>query len=171
MNIGVVYFNHGKESGPWGIKIQRLAQVARVKGFEVASPDYSGIMDPEIRVRMLLASPASKAENLILVGSSMGGYVAAVASDALRPEGLFLMAPALNIPGYVFQMPAPYARVTTIVHAWEDEIIPVEDSIHFAQQYKADLHLVHGDHRLISQLPFIAHIFSFFLDNMLEPTD
>jgi len=166
--MGVVYFNHGKESGPWGIKIQQLAQVARAKGFEVESLDYSGMMDPEIRVRMLLASPASKVENLILVGSSMGGYVAAVASDALRPAGLFLMAPALNIPSFAYQMPKPYAHYTTIVHAWEDETIPVADSIRYAQQYHADLHLVHGDHRLIDQLPFIAHIFSYFLDNLIE---
>ena len=36
-STGVVYFSHGKESGPWGDKIKRLAQVAEAKGFVVYS--------------------------------------------------------------------------------------------------------------------------------------
>ena len=37
-------------------------------------------------------------ERLILVGSSMGGYVSTVASVSLKPAGLFLMAPAFYMP-------------------------------------------------------------------------
>ena len=50
-----VIFSHGKESGPWGLKITRLARVAEGLGFAVLSIDYRGVDDPAERVRMLLA--------------------------------------------------------------------------------------------------------------------
>jgi hypothetical protein len=34
-----VYFSHGKESGPWGSKIKRLAGIAQQKGYAVDSID------------------------------------------------------------------------------------------------------------------------------------
>ena len=40
---GAVYFNHGKESGPWGDKITRLADIARGRGFDAQSLDYRGL--------------------------------------------------------------------------------------------------------------------------------
>ena len=165
-SIGTVYFSHGKESGPWGDKIKRLAQVAEAKGFVVYSIDYSGIADPDLRVQKLLASCTSGPGYLILVGSSMGGYVATVASETLKPQGLFLMAPALYLPGFSNQDPVPRAELTAIVHGWKDELIPVEHSIRFAQKYGAQLHLIDGDHRLINQIPFIASVFSSFLDKV-----
>jgi len=36
---GLVHFIHGKESGPWGLKIQRLAKIAEAYDYEVASLD------------------------------------------------------------------------------------------------------------------------------------
>lgn len=96
---GTVYFNHGKESGPWGSKITKLVDVARERGFAVESIDYRNLPDAGPRTERLLTSEAGKAERLILVGSSMGGYVATVASAVLKPEGLFLLAPAFYMPG------------------------------------------------------------------------
>jgi len=95
----LVCFAHGKESGPWGTKITYLAEVARQRGFDVMSPDYSHTMDPRQRVADLLAL-APQADTLVLAGSSMGGYVSAQACAALRPAALFLMAPALYFPGF-----------------------------------------------------------------------
>lgn len=40
-----VYFNHGKESGPWGSKISKLAEVAHKRGFDVESIDYQDLPD------------------------------------------------------------------------------------------------------------------------------
>jgi len=165
---GAVYFNHGQESGPWGTKIRRLAQVAEAKGFAVESLDYSGIADPDLRVRKLLASTASQFSCLVLVGSSMGGYVATVASETLKPKGLFLMAPALSVPGYSVPSPIPYAEAVVVIHGWKDELIPVEHSIRFAQKHSAQLHVVDGDHRLMDHIPFIASIFDSFLDRINE---
>ena len=84
----LIYFAHGKESGPWGDKIKALAQIGRNKGWQVESPDYSFTMDPEIRVNKLL-SLRPEAEELVLVGSSMGGYVSTVSSAFLKVSGLF----------------------------------------------------------------------------------
>jgi len=159
---GAVYFNHGKESGPWGDKITRLADVARGRGFNVESLDYQG-MDAGARVAKLLNSDARKARPLVLVGSSLGSYVAAVASDKLQPAGLFLLAPAFYIPELKIQEPIPHAGVIVLVHGWDDELIPFENSIRYASKFKATLHLVESDHRLSSQLPLIARLFDGFL--------
>src|SRR5690242_244280 len=94
MNKGMVVFSHGKESGPWGTKITRLAEVAENLGFGVLSVDYTGTADPDERVRLLLGAVAPSDVRLVLVGSSMGGYVSTLASPTLLPNGLFLMAPA-----------------------------------------------------------------------------
>src|SRR3546814_4093631 len=40
MTENLIVFAHGKESGPWGIKIKHLAKTAEQRGFDVISPDY-----------------------------------------------------------------------------------------------------------------------------------
>ena len=159
---GAVYFNHGKESGPWGDKITRLADVARGRGFDAQSLDCRGL-DAEARLAKLLDSDARTARPLVLVGSSLGSYVAAVASASLRPRGLFLLAPAFYLPDFAVQEPVPHADFVTLVHGWNDELIPFENSVRYAKRFKAALHLVESDHRLSSQLPLIASLFDSFL--------
>jgi alpha/beta superfamily hydrolase len=159
-----VYFNHGSEGSPTGAKIQRLAQVAQEHSFGVESLDYRGMTDPDLRVEKLLASTARQARRLVLVGSSMGAYVATVASRQLRPAGLFLLAPAFYLEGYAHQNPVPVAEYTWVVHGWDDELIPVEHSLRFARHHRADLHLLDGDHRLEQALPTIAVLFADFLE-------
>ncbi|AJF06337.1 YqiA/YcfP family alpha/beta fold hydrolase [Geoalkalibacter subterraneus] len=158
-----IYFAHGKESGPWGSKIQALASVAERQGYRVESPDYSRIADPDVRVERLLSLAAHEAGPLVLVGSSMGGYVSTVASAQLRPAGLFLMAPAFYLPGYEVQEPVPEAKLTALVHGWNDEVVPVENAIRFAGKHRCELHLFHSDHRLMSHLQVITGVFDDFL--------
>jgi alpha/beta superfamily hydrolase len=168
MNDHVVYFAHGKESGPWGTKIAALAEVAKAKGFHVESPDYSVTMDPEVRVQQLLdLKPAAK-KRLVLFGSSMGSYVSAVASQQIKPDGLFLLAPAFYREGYEYQNPAPSARITMIVHGWNDELIPADDIVRYAKEHQSRLLLVDSDHRLMSALPLIETIFADFLDEIIK---
>jgi len=162
---GAVYFNHGKESGPWGDKITRLADLARGRGFDAQSLDYRGL-DAEARLAKLLDSDARAAHPLVLVGSSLGSYVAAVASASLRPRGLFLLAPAFYLPNLAIQEPVPHADFVTLVHGWNDELIPFENSVRYAKKFKTTLHLVESDHRLSSQLPLIASLFEGFLAQM-----
>jgi len=163
-----VYFAHGKESGPWGTKIQHLAAVAKEKGFEVESPDYSHEMDPEKRVEQLLALKPLASENLVLVGSSMGGYVSTVASQILKPKGLFLLAPAFYIPGYTHQSPVPNAELVQIIHGWHDDVVPPEHSIRFAQAHNVHLQLLNSDHRLTSVISLIEKLFGLFLEEVLK---
>lgn len=160
----LVCFAHGKESGPWGTKITRLAEVARARGFEVMSPDYSGTHDPHERVRMLL-DLAPRARQLVLVGSSMGGYVAAQACAALQPSALFLMAPALYFPHWE-EEPEGIPEHCCVVHGWSDDIVPVDRAQRFAERHRAELHLLHSGHTLNDQLPILG----FLLDRMLQRT-
>jgi len=156
-----VWFAHGKESGPWGRKIRALAPIAETHGFEVRSPDYRHTMDPQERVRYL-QDQGPAADLLVLVGSSMGGYVSAAASAALRPTGLFLLAPAVGLPGYQPD-PEPRAALIEIVHGWDDALIPPDNVARFARAHDARLHLIPGEHTLNEQLPWLEQAFDRFL--------
>jgi len=161
----IVCFSHGRDSGPWGKKIKTLAQIAHANNFAVESIDYRGIFDPDMRVQKLVDT-MSEYNNLVLVGSSMGAYVATVSSDRLNPEGLFLLAPALYLPGYQKQNPVPNAKLTWIVHGWNDDLIPLKNIINFAQKHKAHLSILNSDHGLTSVLPFIEDLFNLFLQKI-----
>ncbi len=163
----VVYFAHGKESGPWGIKIKRLAEVAKAKGCHAQSPDYSSTVDPDKRVEMLLKLKPEAKKKLVLAGSSMGGYVSAVVSEKVKPSGLFLLAPAFYRAGYAHPNPKPCAQKILIIHGWDDEVTPVDNSIRYAKEYRTELYLLKSGHRLLDVLPEIEKIFAAFLDNIL----
>tara|TARA_B100000929_G_scaffold232100_1_gene188586 strand:- start:259 stop:780 length:522 start_codon:yes stop_codon:yes gene_type:complete len=152
-----VVFSHGKESGPWGSKITRLAKSAEALGYRVASIDYQGEDDPAARLDTLLAHNP-QGTPLVLVGSSMGGYVSAMAAARLNPTALFLMAPALYMDGYPGD-PAGCPRDTEIVHGWDDDIVPLASSLAFAKRRRARLHLVADGHRLAESLDFIDALF------------
>ena len=170
---GTVCFNHGKESGPGGRKIKALTAIAKNAGFAVQTLDYTDLPDADLRVKRLLASEPAQADRLILVGSSMGGYVATVASKVLKPDGLFLMAPAFYMPGYDSQNPVPHAKTVTVVHGWGDDVIPVEHSIRFAGKFsggrRLELHLIEADHRLFPAERLVETLFGRFLDQVTGP--
>lgn len=165
-----LYFAHGKESGPWGSKIQALANIAKKRGFEVFSPDYSEISSPDIRAQHLIDTVAKRKQGnlLVLAGSSMGSYVSTIASEVIQPDGLFLLAPAFYLPGYNNQDPTPHAKTTLAVHGWQDKVVPVENAIRFSQQHKTTLHLIEGNHRLIEQLPQLCQLFDQFLSDLVD---
>ena len=158
-----VVFSHGKESGPWGTKIAALADIARAEGYEVESVDYRGIDDPHARVTRLLAYCRDFQGRLVLVGSSMGGHVSTAGSRLLRTAGLFLMAPAFYVPGFEEMTPEPAECPVTIVHGWRDDVVPVENSIRFARQHGASLHLLDTDHRMQDKIREIGYYFEYFL--------
>jgi predicted alpha/beta-hydrolase family hydrolase len=164
----LVIFSHGKESGPWGTKIKHLAQIAEKHSAHNLSPNYSSIPNPDDRVKHLLSLQLRPHNKLILVGSSMGGYVSAVASETLKPDALFLMAPAFYIPGYANQKPITGAKQTLIVTGWQDEIIPAKNSIIFAQLHQAELHMLNADHQLNRVLTQVGILFENFLKRILD---
>ncbi|ROH89471.1 alpha/beta fold hydrolase [Stagnimonas aquatica] len=154
----LVVFAHGKESGPWGTKITRLAEVAKRCGYAVISPDYSHSHDPHQRLRELHALAPQAVQSLVLAGSSMGGYVSAMACAQLRPQALFLMAPALYFPGWD-EEPEGIPALASVVHGWRDDIVPVERGLRFAQRHRAALHLLDSDHGLNDQLDTLSLLF------------
>jgi len=164
-----VYFSHGKESGPWGSKIKTLANIAETHGCSVDSIDYSDLSDPDLRVERLLDVLKGAEEEFLLVGSSMGGYVSLVASESVDAKGVFLLAPALFMPGY--QKQAYSGGNIEIVHGWSDDIIPPENAIKFAKESNCTLHLIAGDHRLNSSIEFVAELFLQFIKNQLKQDD
>jgi predicted esterase len=158
-----VVFSHGKESGPWGRKISALAEVARSEGYDAHSVDYRGLDEPRARIAKLVDFCKELSGDLVLVGSSLGGYIAVASASLLHARGVFLMAPALYVEGL------PELRVgvldcpASIVHGWRDDVVPYEHSLRFANTYRAALHLLESDHRLHNQLRVIQYLFEYFL--------
>jgi pimeloyl-ACP methyl ester carboxylesterase len=158
-----VVFSHGQESSPWGRKISALAEVARAEGYEVHSVDYRGLEEPRARVAKLVDFCKELTGDLVLVGSSLGGYVAVASASLLHARGLFLMAPALYLQGLPELRAGVLDCPAAVVHGWRDEVVPFEHSVRFAQAYRAALHLVESDHRLHNQIRVIQYLFEYFL--------
>jgi pimeloyl-ACP methyl ester carboxylesterase len=165
-----IILSHGKESGPWGSKITALADVtktldASVK-IEVESIDYTQTMDPDQRAEILRKS--LDRDDLILVGSSMGGYVSTVAAQQYPVMGLFLMAPAFYMPGYDIQDFEKIHCPVTVIHGWRDEIITHEHSVRFAREQRANLIIVDSDHGLASAHLALTKYFRLFLLDIID---
>ncbi len=158
-----VIFSHGQESGPWGTKIRAMSELAKGLGCNVDSIDYQGIADPTARVEKLVHECSSINDALILVGSSMGGHVATAAANTLGAAGLFVLAPAYFMEGYEELTPPPPSMPICIVHGWQDDTVPVENSIRFARGCSATLHLVNGDHRLTENISEINEYLEQFI--------
>ncbi len=157
-----IIFSHGKESGPWGSKIKRLAEVATSFDCTVESIDYSDTLDPDKRVQRLNAVLARETDDVVLVGSSMGGYVSLVSSETFDIKGIFLLAPALYIEGYQVQI-YPFHPNVEIVHGWSDDVIAPQCSMRYAQRMQCPLYLIDGDHRLTSSLERVESLFAQFI--------
>lgn len=158
-----VIFSHGQESGPWGTKICAMADVVRGLGYQADSIDYQGIVDPGERVDKLIRECRDIDDTLILIGSSMGGHVATAAASVLNAAGLFVLAPAYYMEGYEELTPNAPQIPICIVHGWGDDVVPVENSIRFAGQSAATLHVVNGDHRLTANIDEINAYLRLFL--------
>jgi len=158
-----VVFSHGKESGPWGRKITAMAALVRELHCAVESVDYRGIDDPAARVEKLVAAAAGIRGPVVLVGSSLGGHVSAAAAARVRPLGLFLLAPAFYMPGFESYTPRATACRTVIVHGWRDDIVPVENSVRWAREQRAGLHVLDSDHRLEDRIETICALLELFL--------
>ena len=161
-----VIFSHGQESGPWGTKIRAMAGRAKAMGCEADSVDYQGIADPAGRVTKLLDACADIDDTLILVGSSMGGHVATAAATELNAAGLFVLAPAYYMPGYEALTPEPPSMPVCIVHGWRDDVVPVANSIRFAESCRAELHVLDGDHRLTANIDEINYYLQRFIESV-----
>ena len=159
-----IIFSHGKESGPYGVKINAMTQIADELGIASESIDYRGLDDPVDRVARLVEHVSEVKEQLVLVGSSMGAYVSIKASQQLNPAALFLLAPAVYMPGYESQNMTINAEHAFVMHGLHDEIVPVGNAIRFAQEQDLELLVVDDDHVLRHSLPRICQEFKGFLE-------
>jgi len=166
MTMPTVIFSHGQESGPWGTKIRSMAETVRALGCEADSIDYQGIADPTDRVTKLIDTCAGSGSPLVLVGSSMGGHVATAAAGKLNTAGLFVLAPAYYMPEFEALTPAAPDVPIFIVHGWHDDIVPVENSIRYARDCAATLHIVDGDHRLTDNIDDINDCLVRFINRL-----
>lgn len=164
-----VIFSHGHLSSPDSTKIQRLAPLARQRGFAVEAIDYRDQRDDPLgRIERLSDRLAELDEVPVLVGSSLGGIVSVAAAERHPVAGLFLLAPALYLEDRLPEMTVretyqPQAQHIAVVHGWHDDIIPWQHSLRFANSSSAALHLVDAGHQLGECLPTIAVLFEDFL--------
>ena len=162
----LVIFSHGLDSSPRSAKISALAQCAHELGFATEALDYQGL-EPLDRVAKLLAFGRTLSAPPILVGSSLGGHVAAAASIELKARGLFLMAPAFYMPGFEQYTPKPSECPISIVHGWRDAVVPVANSIRYARDYRATLQVLDADHRMLAHMTALQAYFRQFLQGLL----
>ncbi|MFV0544157.1 MAG: alpha/beta fold hydrolase [Marinicella pacifica] len=172
-----IIFSHGKESGPDGGKIRALSAIAVDLGCTYESVDYRDLPDePDKRVQRLVKRISACDDDIILVGSSMGGYVSVSAvcdvadnnkSLKQRLQGLFLMVPAVYLPGYGRQDFSVELPKMSIVHAWGDDVVPYENSLKLAQQHHAEYHVFAGGHRLSEPLERVKKVFADFVETLL----
>ena len=154
---------HGSLSRPWGAKSEALAAVAREAGLTMEAPDFSDQEDPDLRVERLTTLLAEHRGPALIAGSSMGGYVAAAAAGPADVRGLFLLAPAFYLPGYAAQSFSGLPAALTVVHGWDDDVVPAENSIRFARTHGARLHLLPDGHRLSDSIDDLTGLFARFL--------
>jgi pimeloyl-ACP methyl ester carboxylesterase len=135
--------SHGMESGPNASKITRLDEMASARGFLCTRPDYGTQAKAPERVSQLLniAKAQASDEPLVLVGSSMGAYISAMASLDVPVAGLFLMAPPVFCRG-------------------------LEPALRFARAYTTRLVMVNDSHRLTQSMPALEHAFAEFLNTL-----
>ncbi len=158
-----VVFSHGQDGSPWGRKIAALAEIARSEGYEPESVDCRGIDSPRERLAKLVETCRDLSGEVVLVGSSLGGYVALSAASLLHARGVFLMAPAIYVEGLPPLRDKVIDCPVTVVHGWHDQTVPYEHSVRFAKEYNAALHLLDADHRLHRQIRVLTYLFEQYL--------
>ena len=172
---GHCILSHGFESGPDATKVTALAEAAERLGWSCERPDYSDLDarsevselgDVPSRLQRLLALATSAAARgpLVLAGSSLGAYISGLASLQVPVAGLFLMAPPIRMGQ---ANPLDAARVpTSIIHGWDDELIPAAHVVDWAHPRRARLLLVDDSHRLSAHVEASAVAFGSLLEGL-----
>lgn len=193
-----VVYSHGRYGSPWyGFKVEALREVALKTGVNMISvryPEEMAVEDMEDKLYTVVADDVNVPGDLVFLSSSRGGYlstrVAGRVKDLYRDEpvrmdddkvlpprhvlGQFLIAPAFYIKAdyYPDQNPAPPEGMrTTIVHGLDDDIIPSENSVRFSRQFKSQLYLIAGGHRLNSQRDRLCVLFEDFLRDCIREAE
>ena len=172
---GHCILSHGFESGQDATKVTALAEVAERQGWSCERPDYTGfdarreiseLGDVAARVQRLLALAQAAASRgpLVLAGSSLGAWISGHVSLQVPVAGLFLMAPPIRLDN---AHPFDAADVpTSIIHGWQDELIPALDVVAWARSRNARLLMVDDSHRLSAHVEASAAAFAALLESL-----
>ncbi len=169
---GHCILSHGFESGPEATKVTALAEAAERLGWTHERPDYtdldarhdiSPLGDVVARLERLrtLARAAAARGPLVLAGSSLGAYISARISLEVPVRALFLMAPPLTMGPLPALDAAPVPL--SVLHGWDDELIPADGVVAWAQTRRARLLLVDDTHRLAAHVQTSADAFAALL--------
>jgi len=77
--------------------------------------------------------------------------------------GLFVLAPAFYMTGFEAHTPQNVDCPTVIVHGWGDDVVPVDNSIRWAREHVAALHLLDSDHRLEDHIETVCRLLRAFI--------
>jgi predicted esterase len=144
MNPTMVFI-HGLESSSRGTK----GAFFRKKYPEMIIEDFSGSFEKRMnRLQNLLHNK----NNLLLVGSSYGGLMAAVYAffNERDVKKLVLLAPALNLAEFTSCLDKKSHIPVMIFHGKYDDVVPPFSVHHVAQAVFTNLqhHIVEDDHSL-----------------------
>lgn len=147
-------FIHGLEGSSRGNK----ARLLRSYFPDILTPDFVG----SVAERMdQLESLLTADDNLVLIGSSLGGLMAAMytCQYPAKLQQLVLLAPALAHPEFEPFRSCRVAVPTCIYHGTQDDVVPLEPVRNIAQQVFTSLtfQVVEDDHRLtrtVNTLPW-----------------
>jgi len=167
---GTILLSHGSDASPQATKVSALAALAQARGWRTQRLDYreddahghAGSVAP--RLARLNAAIAACDVPPVLVGSSMGAFVSALASLENPVAGLFLMATPPAIPGVDRVLDVRQDVPTLLVHGWRDEVCPIDGIERFTERRQLPLLALDDDHRLGGSLPAIERQFALFLD-------
>jgi pimeloyl-ACP methyl ester carboxylesterase len=140
-----IIFIHGLDGSSQGVK----ARLLRGLFPGILTPDFPGSLEQ----RMAQLNDILGAQrNWILIGSSLGGLMAAMFA-VRHPEQvkrLVLLAPALIWPDFAADLPQPVEVPTIIYHGRQDALLPLALIQELAQRVFRDLkfNVVDDDHGL-----------------------
>ncbi len=145
-------FIHGLDSSSRGTK----GTFFHERYPEMIMDDFSGSL--EQRMAQLGRNLATKS-NLILVGSSYGGLMAAqfACKNESRIRRLILLAPALEHSDFSPYYATPLELPVTLYHGRQDVVVPPEPTRLIAERLflKLENHLVDDDHNLHLVFPML----------------
>ena len=172
---GHCILSHGFESGPDATKVTALAEAAERLGWSHERPDYTdldakrevselGDVPARLRRLLVLARDAAARGPVVLAGSSLGAWISGRVSLQVPVAGLFLMAPPIHME------PAPVLDAApvplSIIHGWDDELIPAQQVVDWARQRHARLLMVDDSHRLSGHVAASAEAFAQLLQGL-----
>lgn len=147
-----VIFYHGLEGSPNGDKPTALRKIFPT----LESPDFQGV-DPTERVRLASEDLEAHGEPAYLIGSSLGGMMAAIMANR-HPnlvKGYLLCVPAMHWSGHtkgITKVPA----VAQMLLAKNDSTALNDAALAFATQHGIPTRTVDDGHRLVGHVDLIV---------------